>query len=497
MPTYRNITIQLHSDTTDGKLETTEFWLSKKQPKLTESQVLLEIAPPTAARHSSDRCLTPLLQDDVNACVSVYVPIHPKALFWLSYKIEPPPVDDTFYVFKLFVNKKEITTWCCDAENSFKGKTMFGLFDTNEPVEGGTLEKRVFRFGPADSRVVGNLSGDKEEDRLLEVRVCRANVKKRVDPQRYISRVPRGTDVDLVWAGYSKQMAPRRFFKFGLIDAVNRPYATFRFYYRSWEEIDKLGLHMGQVKSEGGSLFDQTVDDPESVGPLGGHPMQHLGRNYPFLDQDPAKSENRHSISEDYFANYPVGDQPPTTLNQHALNGPSSQPCLQPYYPTGSPPDTNNGFRAYSASVTNQYGHHQEAYTPSASFHPQVTSNLTDSFKRLSIPPVPLFQPLLSKGSLPPPPAKLATEQPEAALTENSQPCPPPALTSVELSLEDTLQDIPPAPRNTLWVPPREVPPVRSPRKLVKRRSEDSEVPSGSFIDRVLRRRSNERPLDV
>jgi len=494
MPTYRNITIQLHSDTSDGKLGTTEFWLSKRQSTLTANQVVLELAPPANARHSSDQRFIPLLQDDANARVSVYVPIHPKSLFWLSYKIEPPPVDDTFYVFKLFANKKEVTTWCCDAENSFKGKTMFGLFDTNEPAEGGNaFEKRVFRFGPADNRVVGNLSGDKEEDRFLEVRVCRANVKKRVDPQRYISRVPRGTDVDLAWAGYSKQMAPQRFFKFGLIDEVNQPYATFRFYYRSWEEIDKLGLHMGQVKSEGSSLFDQTVDDPEVVGPPGEHSIQHLGRNHSFLHQDPMECENRHSVSGDYFANYPVVDRSPATSS----NGPSSQPCSQPYYPTSSPLDSNSGFRAYPATVANHYGHHQAAHNPSPSFHHQMTSNLTSSFKRLSIPPTPLYKPLLSKGPLPPPPAKLATEQWESALTENSPPCPPPAPTSVELSLESTLQCIPPAPRNTLWVPPRETLHVRSPRKLIKRRSEESEVRSGSFMDKVLRRRSREGPLDV
>jgi hypothetical protein len=305
--------------------------------------------------------------------------------------------------------------------------------------------------------------------------------------------VPHGTDVDLVWAGYLKHLAPRRFFKFGLIDAVNRPYATFRFYYRSWEEIDKLGLHMGQVKSEGGSLFDQTVDEPEPVGPPGGYPMQHLGQNYSFLDQDPTASENRHSISGDYFANYPTGDQGPVALNQHVLNGPLSQLCFQPYHPTATPSDSNNCSEVNSAAVTNQY----EAHTSSPSFHPEATSNFTDPFKRRSIPPALLFQPLLSKGSLPTSPAKLATEQRGEASMENLPPCPPPALTSVELSLEDSLQDISPTPGNTPWVAPRETPPARSPCKLVKRRSQERGVQGGNFIDRVLRRRSHEGPLDV
>ena len=425
------------------------------------------------------------------------MPIRPKALFWLSFKVEHPPIDGTFYVFKFFVNNMEVATWCCDAENSFKGKVMFGLFDTDEPTEGGKgLEKRVFQFGPADSRVVGNLSGDKEEDRFLEVRVCRASVKRRVEPQRYISRAPCGTDVDLVWAGYSKPMAPHRYFKFGLIDAVDQPYATFRFYYRSWEEIDKLGLHMGQVESEGGSLFDQTVDEPDAVGPPGRNPMQHPSRNYPFLDHHPAASEHWHGISGDHFDGHTTRDHPPVSLNQHTLNGLPYQPRLHSNHPTGTLPYSNDGFGTYSAAMANQYGYHQSDRTLSASFHPQVASNFTTPFKCLSIPPALLFQPLLSKGPLLPSPAKLAAKQQEAVPKENSSLCPPPALTSAELNLKSPLQDIPSAPRNTPWVPPRETPSAQSPRKLVKRRSEESELSGGSFIDRVLLRRSREK-LDL
>ena len=46
----------------------------------------------------------------------------------------------------------------------------------------------------------------------------------------------------LVSAGRAGSELPRRFYQFGLIDPVDQPFATFRFYYRSWEQLRELGL---------------------------------------------------------------------------------------------------------------------------------------------------------------------------------------------------------------------------------------------------------------
>lgn len=168
MPTYKNITITIHTP-----------WTLEGLP---------EIAPPSPieATTSATASSTKELVDEKASRVSVFVPVLPQSLFWLSYSIDQPPQDGTFFVFKLLVNEEEIVTWCCDSSERWQGKTMFGLFDTgkDEMVVGGAgMEKRVFKFGQPgeeDWRVVGDLCADGEENRHVEVRVCRANMKMRI-----------------------------------------------------------------------------------------------------------------------------------------------------------------------------------------------------------------------------------------------------------------------------------------------------------------------------
>jgi hypothetical protein len=170
MPTYKNICVAIH----------TPFAI----------EGLPEIAPstPTGDGRLSSSSIKQLV-DEQGCCVSVFVPVMPQSLFWLSYSIIEPPNDGTFYVFKLFVNKHEIVTWCCDKEEEWRGKTMFGLFDTGKDdmvVGGAGMEKRVFKFGGTGEeswRVVGDLSADGEKNRYVEVKVCRADMKMRVPRQ--------------------------------------------------------------------------------------------------------------------------------------------------------------------------------------------------------------------------------------------------------------------------------------------------------------------------
>jgi hypothetical protein len=179
MPTYKNITVTIH----------TPFAI----------EGLPEFAPATP-RNGSPPSTSPIKQlvDESRRCVSVFVPVMPQSLFWLSYFIAEPPTDGTFFVFKLFVNQQEVVTWCCDEDEEWKGKTMFGLFDTGKDdmvVGGAGMEKRVFKFGgpgEEDWKVVGDLSADGEKHRFVEVRVCRANMKM---------RIPRETDLHFGFPG--------------------------------------------------------------------------------------------------------------------------------------------------------------------------------------------------------------------------------------------------------------------------------------------------------
>jgi hypothetical protein len=58
----------------------------------------------------------------------------------------------------------------------------------------------------------------------------------------------------LVPAGRAGPEQPKRFYEFALIDPVDRPFSEFRFHYRSWEQLDEVGLlykdEVGQVGEE-------------------------------------------------------------------------------------------------------------------------------------------------------------------------------------------------------------------------------------------------------
>lgn len=442
MPKYRNISVQLCGDTSDGDLPELPR-LAPGVARLTPLPlVILELAPPMVARHSPTKCLTPLLQDNEKAQISVYVPMTPKALFWVSYSIEPPPVDGTFFVFKLLVNHEEVVTWSCDANNKFKGKTMFGLFDTHADEGGQGLEKRLFRFGTAsnlDTRVVGDLSGDKEEDRFVEVRVFRAKAKKRIDPAVRNVLPATGPELELVNGGRLKPQAPQRYYRFSLLDPADAPYTTFRFYYRTWEEIDKLDLRMGEVDEDENSPFQDSNSTP-NTGIL--DPSYHsqakdsINQNLPATTTSQFRnSDSPQSISRAYFNSYPnphpqavyaAQPYPPgaSFSNQRAMP-PQNQQYLAAYRAVYAPqpfiappmnpyqPPASTGY-AGPPSIANPYGFLQGPYAATAAPSSQQQSNFAMPNKPLPIPPQLLFQPLISKGPLPPSPKKFAQRELEA-----------------------------------------------------------------------------------
>jgi hypothetical protein len=220
MPTYKNIKVTIHTPfTIEG--------LSEIAPAT--------LAPCGALYSSPDKQLV----DESRRCVSVFVAVMPQSFFWLSYTITHPPMEGIFFVFKLFVDRHEVVTWCCDKGEEWKGKTMFGLYETglDDIVVGGAgMEKRVFKFGRPDQedlKVVGDLRVDWEKDRFVEVRVCRANMKMRIPREMGKYKGFQESNISMPSAGLTSRGDHRTFYKFGLVDPQDNPYASFRFYYRT------------------------------------------------------------------------------------------------------------------------------------------------------------------------------------------------------------------------------------------------------------------------
>jgi hypothetical protein len=166
MPLYRGINVKLH----------TPFSL-KGLPEIAPTANISDSSP---ARH---------FVEESRCCVSVFVPVMPQANFWISYNVEEPPTEPgVFYVFKLLVNGEQLVTWCCGEEEGWKGKTMFSLYDAGQEdaIGGAGMQKMCFHFHKHMDESSEEDSPDKEasqlpieQERCVEVRVCRANIKIR------------------------------------------------------------------------------------------------------------------------------------------------------------------------------------------------------------------------------------------------------------------------------------------------------------------------------
>ncbi|KAL9005266.1 MAG: hypothetical protein Q9188_001935 [Gyalolechia gomerana] len=238
MPVYRNITINLVS----------QFDILN----------IPEYAPPAAL--DDPFSASPALVD--NSLVSCYIPIYPLSQFWLSYSISAPHPPKALYYFKLFINDACVVSWGCGEENGFKGKTMYGLYDSGERWMGEPgIDARVFSFASeaTTNRPMNNTLGQ-----VMEVRVYRARGRKRTKPDlkdfqdviarpRTQSQTPQPKSsrnqrrnikggISMLNAGMLPDDHPQRYYTFSLLDPLDLPFATFRWYYRTWAQLEALGV---------------------------------------------------------------------------------------------------------------------------------------------------------------------------------------------------------------------------------------------------------------
>ncbi|KAF2651996.1 hypothetical protein K491DRAFT_605768 [Lophiostoma macrostomum CBS 122681] len=248
MPTYRGINIELHSQY--------------------DIETLPEYYPPSQEycdRNGVD-AQVPALVDDATSTCSVYVPVFPGSQFWINYSVSPPVPEDQQFLFKLFINEEHIVSWSCSKDEEWKGKTMFGLYEKDD--EGGgrkRIEKRVFCFTPPDRRdgEWKDVTDPFDMQACVEICVHRAHARKRIarEVEQYAStphaREPRG--INLVNAGRVGVDQPKRFYKFALIDPTDQPFARFRYFYRTWEQLENVGVLGNEEQGE-----DEDEDEDES-----------------------------------------------------------------------------------------------------------------------------------------------------------------------------------------------------------------------------------------
>ncbi|KAL9576209.1 MAG: hypothetical protein Q9212_007291 [Teloschistes hypoglaucus] len=235
MPTYRNITINLVSQF--DILNIPEY-----APSTTQNDPFAE---------------TPALVD--KSLVSCYIPIYPLSRFWFAYSISAPHPPKALYYFKLFINGVCVVSWGCGEENDFKGKTMYALFDSGELWMGEpTVDAMGFGF---TSETTDSNPPNGMFDHAMEVRVYRARGRRRIksdlEDARTVVRKQSQTSntsgskpgtqavkggIGMFNAGAIFDDHPQRYYTYSLLDPLDKPFATFRWYCRTWAQLERLGV---------------------------------------------------------------------------------------------------------------------------------------------------------------------------------------------------------------------------------------------------------------
>ncbi|KAF2635754.1 hypothetical protein P280DRAFT_522872 [Massarina eburnea CBS 473.64] len=256
MPTYRDIAVFLRS-------QFTSVPLPEYAPR-----------PQEFSKDHGNVGKMPALFDDKSSTCSVYVPVRPGTQFWIGYTVHKPLPEDQVFFFKLFINGAQIVNWSTGKEEGWKGKTAFGLFETADANGKKRVEKRVLFFAPPDDALTGRgwsaVTDPLDEKSVIEIRVHRAHGRKRAPREMPVyaetehGKNPRG--INLKFGGRAGPEHPKQFFKVALIDPIDEPFARFRYYYRTLDQIRELGLTLeGEHDSDAGSnLSIIEPSDPEN-----------------------------------------------------------------------------------------------------------------------------------------------------------------------------------------------------------------------------------------
>ncbi|MCJ1315622.1 hypothetical protein MMC15_000942 [Xylographa vitiligo] len=144
------------------------------------------------------------------------------------------------YYFKLSLNGDHVASWGCGKQEGYAGKTMFGLY---RGAEGG-IERRAFSFAEQDG------PGKGPHGETMEIKVYRAKGRKKITPEfdchelgsNDVDSESRPGEIRLFNAGILPHRHPKRYYQYALLDALDKPFASFRYYTCSWDELDRLSI---------------------------------------------------------------------------------------------------------------------------------------------------------------------------------------------------------------------------------------------------------------
>ncbi|MCJ1436793.1 hypothetical protein MMC27_006175 [Xylographa pallens] len=279
----------------------------------------------------------PTLISSTEALVSVYIPSYPGSTFWLSYSVSAPHPPKALYYFKLSLNGDHVASWGCGEQEGYAGKTMFGLY---RAAEGG-IERRAFSFAEQDG------PGKGPHGEMMEIKVYRAKGRRKTMPEidclepgsNGAGSGTRPGEIRLFNAGILPHRHPKRYYQYALLDALDKPFASFRYYTCSWDELDRLSIT--SIPSDTSTVF---TDCPSPTKYLSARPaLQHRSSTASILSLA-SHYKPPHAIQEAPLCPPPSPPfDSPLRLPPISLPRPPSPPSNVPLSPTKSMPGSFPG----------------------------------------------------------------------------------------------------------------------------------------------------------
>ncbi|KAI9883150.1 MAG: plasma membrane localization protein [Watsoniomyces obsoletus] len=295
--------------------------------------------PPSRTSVNEPTCLI-----DRNAnIVSVYVPAYPHSRFWVQYVIEDEPkTSKACYFFKLFVNQDHVVSWGVSKKEKFAGKTMFALSMSPQDHSGGEVERKTFHLGGPITQET--ISGSPFSDpTMLQILVYRAYGRKRAEadsPSMYgmladASSLPnhnpslnQNEGINFRGAGMHCENDQFKFYRYALVDPLDDPYVTFRYYFRSWDQIRDLGVRP----------LSELLHRPRSPPARRRKRKSHTDKGKSRADEDNTPASNPESTpTRSSRSGTPVTPSSGESTPRASSMNPSPRGSLNTAHPLGTP----------------------------------------------------------------------------------------------------------------------------------------------------------------
>ncbi|KAH8595607.1 hypothetical protein B0O99DRAFT_686598 [Bisporella sp. PMI_857] len=179
--------------------------------------------------------------------VSCYIPSMSGTRFWLRYGIiEAAKLEAPWYYFKLYINGRHITSWGTNTKTKPNGQVMRALFDPSERwnsnhkgavYKDNRTEVRNFFFGNEDKYRSAATDGG-----LIEIAVFRAYGRRRKLAAPGEFKVQDGYGIVIPTNGLFVEPQDAKFYDYHLQDSKDKPFASFRIHYRSWQTLKSQHL---------------------------------------------------------------------------------------------------------------------------------------------------------------------------------------------------------------------------------------------------------------